>query len=519
MELDHHAIDTPSENSTSASKTPEEVKRSVTGFRWLLVCIAIFSANLLYGLDNTVVGDIQGAIADTFDDYTQLGWLGVGFTLGSVVFILPLGKAYAIFDTKWTFIGCLTMFAAGSTLCGASPNMIAMIFGRVWAGAGGAGMYLGNLNLITTLTTPQEQPRYNSLSFYLNLVIFGVMSPIYLFLLPSVPRQSERKPLTKLLELDWVGIFFSAGMQVSFILFLTFGGTQWSWGDGGNVALYVVFGFMLVAFILSQYYHPFTPRNNRLFPAEFLHDHTMIILYVLIACGGASLFVAVYYIPLYFQFVHGENGVMSAVRLLSFICFYVATILSCGFFMPKTGYWMVWYLVSGIFILVGAVLMYTVHFETETANIYGFSIVLGLGMATTQAGYAVGPTLVSPDRVAECIQFLNYGQGQSQLLGLAIASAIFQSLTSNGLLSLLEPHGYAESDILSAIAGAQSGFLQTLPSDLRTRALEVIVHSIDSIYIMVIAAGALYIVASCCLIPQKSFRSRPGKEKLTVVVA
>jgi hypothetical protein len=354
----------------------------------------------------------------------------------------------------------------------------------------------------------------------MNLVIFGVMSPIYLFLLPPVPRQADIKLQTKLLELDWLGMLFSAGTQVSFILFLTFGGTQWSWDDGRNIALYVVFGISLVAFVLSQYYHPFTTRDSRLFPAYFLRDYTMIILYVLIACGGAALFVTVYYIPLYFQFVHGDNGVISAVRLLPFICFYVATILSCGFFMPKTGYWMVWYLVSGIFILVGAVLMYTVHLDTKIANIYGFSILLGLGMATTQAGYAVAPTLVSPDRVAECIQFLNYGQGQSQLLGLAIASAIFQSLTSNGLLAFLEPHGYTKSDVQSAIAGARSGFLQTLPPDLRTQVLEVIVHSIDSVYIMGIAAGALYIVASACLASQKSFRSRPtsGEQKLSMTV-
>ena len=124
-------------------------QREIHGFRWLLVCIAVFSANLLYGLDNTIVADIQGAIAGTYQGYSRLGWLGVGFTLGSVVFILPLGKAYAIFDTKWLFLGCLVMFAAGSALCGGAPSMNAIIIGRVWAGAGGAGMYLGYVRVRT----------------------------------------------------------------------------------------------------------------------------------------------------------------------------------------------------------------------------------------------------------------------------------------------------------------------------------------------------------------------------------
>lgn len=121
----------------------ESPKRQVTGFRWFLVCMAIFSGNVLYGLDTTIAADIQASVSETFNNVTQLGWLGVGFTLGSTVTILPLGKAYARFDNKWVFISCLTMFGAGSALCGAAPTMSLMIVGRVWAGAGGAGVYLG----------------------------------------------------------------------------------------------------------------------------------------------------------------------------------------------------------------------------------------------------------------------------------------------------------------------------------------------------------------------------------------
>lgn len=119
------------------------VSREITGFKWFLACLAMYSANFLYGLDTTITADIQAPVAKTYNDFSKLGWLGIGFTLGSVAFILPLGKAYAVFDTKWLFIGCLTMFAAGSALCGGAPSMNAIIIGRIWAGAGGAGMYLG----------------------------------------------------------------------------------------------------------------------------------------------------------------------------------------------------------------------------------------------------------------------------------------------------------------------------------------------------------------------------------------
>ncbi|KAK2793533.1 hypothetical protein FQN52_001119 [Onygenales sp. PD_12] len=528
----------PSDGSAASIRGAEikgEEQRSIQGTRWLLVCIAVFSANLLYGLDNTIVADIQAAIAGSFNEYTQLGWLGVGFTLGAVVFTLPLGKAYAIFNTKWLFVGCLVTFAAGSALCGGAPNMNAIIVGRVWAGAGGAGMYLGNLNLITNLTTPKEQPFYIGLvgviygagcilgpiiggafvdssatwrwGFYINLIVFALMAPIYIFLLPSTPRPAGRGRsfMSKLLELDWVGTVLSAAMNVLITLFIVFGGVEWSWKDGRNIALYVSGAVALIAFVLSQYYCIFTTKLNRLFPGDFLRSPSMILLYILMSCGGAALFVAVYYIPLYFQFVHGDSGTKSAIRLLPFICFYIFTILLCGYLMPKTGYYILWYLTSGIFMLIGSVLMYTVRYDTPPAHIYGYSILMGIGMATTQAAYAVGPTIVNPERVAECIQFLNISQTTSQLLGLAIASAIFQSQTLAGLTALLGgPGGHSQAEIRGAVAGTQSTLLKGLDPLVRDRALDVIVQSIGKVYVMAIAAGGMYVVASCFL-PRRRF--------------
>ena len=70
------------------------------------------------------------------------------------------GKAYGIFNVKWLHIASVTTFAIGSALCGAAPTMDALIVGRVIAGIGGAGMYLGNLNIISINTTMRERPIY-----------------------------------------------------------------------------------------------------------------------------------------------------------------------------------------------------------------------------------------------------------------------------------------------------------------------------------------------------------------------
>lgn len=306
-------------------------------------------------------------------------------------------------------------------------------------------------------------------AFYINLVIFAAMAPIYIFLLPSLPRERDMAFTQKLRNLDWLGIVLSIGMYVSFVLTFTFAGGLWAWNDGRIIALFVFFGIVLISFCTTQYFSFLTTKKKRLFPGEFLRSRSLVLLYVLMSCGGAALFVPVYYIPLYFQFVHGDTGTEAAVRLLPFVCFYVSAVVLCGYLMGKTGYYMIWYLVSGIFITIGGALMHIVRADTAAANIYGFSILLAIGMTTTQAAYGIGPTLVKPNRVVECIQFLNISQIQSQLLGLTIASQVFQSLTLQGLGDVFQGSGYTKDDIQTAIGGVRSVVLTNATPEVRER--------------------------------------------------
>jgi MFS family permease len=70
------------------------------------------------------------------------------------------GKAYGIFNIKWMFFACVILFEVGSALCGAAPNMDAIIVGRVLAGVGGAGTYCGGLVYISVMTGIDERPLY-----------------------------------------------------------------------------------------------------------------------------------------------------------------------------------------------------------------------------------------------------------------------------------------------------------------------------------------------------------------------
>jgi len=55
-------------------------------------------------------------------------------------FMLPFGRFCAIFNVKWFYIISVLIFEGGSALCGAAPNMNALIVGRMIAGLGATGI-------------------------------------------------------------------------------------------------------------------------------------------------------------------------------------------------------------------------------------------------------------------------------------------------------------------------------------------------------------------------------------------
>lgn len=57
--------------------------RDVHGIAWVAVVGSILSATFLYGLDQTIVANVQPAIVDRFDSLGQLSWVSVAFLLGA----------------------------------------------------------------------------------------------------------------------------------------------------------------------------------------------------------------------------------------------------------------------------------------------------------------------------------------------------------------------------------------------------------------------------------------------------
>jgi MFS family permease len=169
-----------------------------------------------------------------------------------------------------------------------------------------------------------------------------------------------------------------------------------------------------------------------------------------------------------------------------------------GSLMPRFGYTAPWFFVASIFAVIGGALMHgAVNVDTPTSQIYGFSVLLGLGAGLSQqASYSLAAAEVPPNRVADAVGFINTAQIGSSVLALTIASAVFQNVGRHRVSNAMQGLGYSAQD---ALAGQRSVVFQEATADVRQRIIEGIVQTINDEYILIIAAGALGTFASVFL--------------------
>ncbi|EED19841.1 efflux pump antibiotic resistance protein, putative [Talaromyces stipitatus ATCC 10500] len=534
----------PRLSPTTSLQPNNDSPRPVHGFKWVLVCASLYIGALIYGLDTTIAADIQAAIVERFNNVERLTWVGTAFPLGSVCAILPVSAFYHNFDLKPLFVGSILLFEIGSALCGAAPNMDALIVGRVIAGLGGSGIFLGTLNFFSLLTSDKERGRYISgigvvwgtgavlgpvvggafstssatwrWAFYINLVIAAVCAPAYIFYLPSVkpPGAPDTSVFARLRNLDWIGFIGGTGAMLSFVMALTFAGSIWAWNDGRTITTFVVAGVLLILVLLQQYFVLFTNRPARMFPPRhILKDSTLILLNIVTAAGATNIYVPVYYIPVYCSFVHGDSALMAAVRLLPYICFLASMNMLSGAFLPRISYYWALYLFGGILMTIGGATLYTVDIDTRMANVYGYSVLLGAGTGLIfQAGYTVGgvKTMMRTGSgldVQRVISMLNLSQLGFQMGSLLIGGQIFQSLAMKNLTRVLHGLDFSQEDIRSAVAGTQSTLFASLTPSMKSQAISAIIDAISKVYTISIAAGGITVICALLMKKERLFKT------------
>ncbi|KIW18017.1 hypothetical protein PV08_02304 [Exophiala spinifera] len=500
----------------------------IAPWRWVTTCIALYLGALLYGLDTTIAADVQAQVYEDLGHIDNLQWVGLGFPMASAATILTLTRAYGLFNVKTLVLSSVFVFEVGSAVCGSAPSSNALVIGRVIAGIGGAGMYLGALTYISAFTKRSETPLYNALiglswgvgsilgpvvggalsvssatwrwAFYINLPLAAILSPVYFLLFPSRNPRPDLTLKEKLSRIDWVGASLNAAVFVLFMVALSFGGSTYAWDSAGSIALWVVFGVCLIAYILQQAFSIFTTDEDRIFPVHFLRSRTLVLLYFATGGAGAAQAITLYYTPLFFQFTRGDSALRAAVRLLPFICTYIFFVMAAGGSLPLIGRYNLYYIVGGSLVVIGSSLLFTIDTNISSGNIYGYEVLAaaGIGLAWQNA-YSVATVKVSSiEEVPKALGFINLAQIGTVAISLAIGGSLFHNLGYHELKHAFAEAGYhfPNDYIRSALAGRISPVFASADEDIIHIAIEAVAETIRKMFGQSIAAGALIIVSS-----------------------
>ena len=274
---------------------------------------------------------------------------------------------------------------------------------------------------------------------------------------------------------------------------ISFGGTLYAWNSATIIALFVLSGVLFILLALQQTFTILTTLSRRVFPVHYVTHKEMAILFAQVAAASTNSFIAIYFIPIYFQFVQTDQALRSGVRLLPYIIPLVFATMLNGAFMEKLKYYLPWFLIGGLLIIVSNAMLFHVTLTVSTAYIYVALVFGGLGTgAFVNAPFAIAQWLVPPEEIALAVGFITCAQVAGVTISLGMANAIFLNLAENAITDLLP--GVAKADVQAAITGVGGAFLKTLDPEMQRRVLNAIVVAIQRVFVLGIAAGAVAVV-------------------------
>ena len=293
--------------------------------KWLIAA-SVMMGTILEVLDTSIVNvslpHMQGSFSASIDEIT---WVLTSYLVANGIVIPMTGWLGSRFGRKRYFVGSIAAFTGCSMLCGAAPNLRAMVVFRVLQGLAGAAMLPSSQAILMETFPPAEQPTAMAVwgvglmvapvigptlggwitdtytwrwCFYINLpfgVIAALMCLRFLHEPPAALRGRTRP--------DWPGMaLLVVGIGAAQIVLDR--GERADWFDAGWVWLLTATALVaLVVFVVWELRTPEPVVKLRL-----LRDRGFALGCGMISCMAFVLFGSLALWPLYLQNLMGYSA-------------------------------------------------------------------------------------------------------------------------------------------------------------------------------------------------------------------
>ncbi|KAI1615155.1 major facilitator superfamily domain-containing protein [Exophiala viscosa] len=451
----------PADEGAALEQVTSKAEVYPTGAKLVSVLLSVYLTIFLVALDRTIIATALPKITDEFNSFGDVGWYNAGFLLPTTALQLFFGRLYTFYSPKWIFISLVVVFEIGSAVCGAAPNSVGFIWGRAVAGLGAGGLFNGAMILMMYAAPMSKRPFYMGLigavfgvasvagpllggvfttkvtwrwCFYINLPIGAIVLVFLFFAIDNTAPALGHLPFKeKFSRIDIPGTLIFVPCVVCLLLALQWGGQTYAWSDGRIIALFVVFGVLLMVFIGIQIWR----QEAATVPPRIMKQRTILAGTLYSFFLGSSFMIVIYYLSIWFQAIKGDSAIRSGFSTLPFILSLVVASIFSGTLVMKLGYYNPSILAGATLAPIGAGLV--TLFTPTTAHpmwigcqvIYGFGIGLGL-QQTNIAAQAVLPKKDVPTGMSVVF----FGQGLGGTISVAIAQNVLDNKLISGLKSL-----------------------------------------------------------------------------------
>ncbi|KAK7910702.1 major facilitator superfamily transporter [Apiospora marii] len=472
----------------------------------LLIMITLSIISLMVALDACIiVTSLSAMVTDLGGNTTQGFWIGTSYLLVNAVTMPFIASLSNIFGRPLCLVTALVFFTVGTLVCSLAHSVGTMLVGRSVQGVGGGGIVVLSLIIFTDIVPLRHRPKWYgtvlgawSLGTCLGPIcggliaehttwrwVFYIMFPFCAFGLIAVPALLTLAPRTatmaeKLARVDWVGSAIFTGSATSFLIAISWGGSQHAWDSVATlVPLCVGVAGLVVTYVWEAHFakEPFLRKS----------------LFWRLTIQGLVIYGQLYYGPLYFLSVKGYSPTKAGLALFPVMFTLVPGSIVTGALVTRLNNyrWAIW--TGWVVCAVGSGLTVLWDLDTPVWQWVITLVIIGFGHgAILNAQNFAAQAMCPPGEEGAAAGMYGFVRQFGTAVGVGIGGSAFQ----NVMARKLEWEG-----LPSTLADNAEAFVETLrrmpdgaPEKLRILGAYVYgFHGVLGVYVA--AAGLAFFVS------------------------
>jgi EmrB/QacA subfamily drug resistance transporter len=458
-----------------------------------IIFLAVVLGMLLAALDQTIVATALPTVVADLGGAGHQAWVVTSYLLASTIVTAVVGKLGDTFGRKKIFQVAILLFLAGSVLCGLAQSMGMLVASRALQGLGGGAITVTAVAVIGQVIPLRDRGRYQGAlgavfgvttvvgpllgglftdhlswrwAFWINVPVAVVVVVIAAAAIPELGRTA--RPV-----LDYAGIVLVGVGAAGLTLATSWGGTTYRWTSPTILGLFVASVAALVAFVAVE-----RRATEPILPIRLFANPVFTVCSVLSFVVGFAMLGALTFLPTFMQFVDGVSATVSGLRTLPMVVGLLATSLSSGVIVGRTGRYKIFPIAGTAVMAVGFLLLSTMGPHTSMLLQSLYLLVLGAGIGLSMQVLVLV--------VQNTVDFADLGVATSgvtffRTIGSSFGAAIFGSLFANFLDDRL-PAAMATSRA-PAEAATSPQALHRLPADVAGPVIAAYADSLSNVFL------------------------------------